>query len=57
MLWGEMVGQLQRTMKVTCGECTFTQVIHPGDEELPSEIVVEHGKQTGHKLKVAALRE
>lgn len=52
-----MVGKLQRTMKVTCRECAFKQVVHPDDEELPSEVVIEHGKQTGHKLEVAPLRE
>ncbi|SEP27084.1 hypothetical protein SAMN04487948_1309 [Halogranum amylolyticum] len=50
-----MAGKSQSTMEVTCNKCAFTQVVNPGDEVLPSEVVVEHGKQTGHKLTVAAL--
>ena len=50
-----MAGKPQRTMEVTCRECAFKQVVNPGDEVLPSEVVVEHGKRTGHKPTVAAL--
>lgn len=40
------------TIEVICTICRFSQVIHRGDDKLPSDIVVQHGRETGHKLRV-----
>lgn len=37
-------------MLIECSECQFLRIISPDDDELPAEIVIEHGKKTGHTL-------
>lgn len=41
--------QEQRTVRVTCTECSFEKVVEKGDGR-PAEVIVEHGRKTGHKL-------
>ena len=36
-------------IQVVCRECTFSKVVETGDER-PAEVIVEHGRETGHKL-------
>ena len=40
-----------RTIEVTCTECPFSATVTPADDRLPAEYVVDHGKETGHKLQ------
>ena len=39
-------------MKVECTECGFQRFMDPDDGEKPADALVEHGRQTGHKLTV-----
>lgn len=41
-------------IKVECTECPFSEIIDGSDEELPANAVIEHGKETGHTLRVEA---
>lgn len=41
------------TVEVICTECRFSTVIYRSDERLPGEVVTEHGRETGHKLKIS----
>jgi len=38
------------TLKVECTECHFSRTIRPDDDMLPADVVVEHGRETGHTL-------
>lgn len=40
-------------MRVECDECNFSRSVRPEDEQLPGEVVVEHGRNTGHRLSVS----
>lgn len=46
-----------RKMLVDCKECPFRKKADPEGEKKPAEIVRQHGKQTGHKLKITAIEE
>lgn len=36
-------------MRVECTECPFSEVVEVDDgDELPDEVVVKHGSETGH---------
>lgn len=39
----------ERTIRVVCLECQFSAVVEKGDMK-PAEVIVEHGRETGHKL-------
>lgn len=47
----------QPTMRVECTECNFSRFVRPEDEQLPGEVVVEHGRKTGHRLSVTKADE
>ena len=47
--------QRQR-IRVVCTECAFSTVIDTG-EESPAETVVEHGRNTGHKLSTEEIED
>lgn len=51
-----MVGTVSEA-SIECQECAFLKTIHPDDGTLPADVVVEHGKETGHKLSVGAIEE
>lgn len=40
-------------MKVECTACSFTKIVRPDDDQQPSEVVIAHGRNTGHGLEVA----
>lgn len=42
--------ETQRTVRVVCTECGFSEVVEKGGEK-PAEVIVEHGRKTGHKLR------
>ena len=48
---------MKETMKVECTECNFRRLVDSDDEERPADAVIEHGRQTGHKLTVAPVEE
>ena len=40
-------------MRVECTECPFSEIVEVDEgEELPHEVVVEHGSETGHTLSL-----
>lgn len=45
------------TVKIECTECPYSQLVHPEDDALPAEVIVEHGRETGHKLTTANVHE
>lgn len=46
-----------KSTRVQCKECQFSTVVDPGDDRDPADIVIEHGKEMGHKLSVKPLVE
>lgn len=40
-------------MRVECRECDFARTIRPDDDELPSAVLIRHGRETGHKLTLS----
>lgn len=51
-----MVGAISEAL-IDCQECGFSKTVRPEDGTLPADVVVEHGKETGHKLSVGARGE
>lgn len=51
-----MVGTISEAL-VDCRECTFSKTVPPEDGTLPSDVVVEHGRETGHKLAVGPIED
>lgn len=47
----------EKPTRVECQECQFSEVVEPGDDRVPADIVIEHGKKRGHKLSVKPLVE
>ena len=41
--------------RVECTECQFSTIVEPGGDREPTDIVIEHGKEMGHKLSVKPL--
>lgn len=42
---------------VDCTECPFSRTVAADDERDPAEVVIEHGKRTGHLLSVGSPEE
>lgn len=42
---------------IECQDCAFSKTVHPDDGTLPADVVVEHGRETGHKLSVGAIAD
>lgn len=43
------------TVRVECKECQFATVVDSDDERLPGEVIIAHGRETGHKSVVEDL--
>jgi hypothetical protein len=41
--------------RVECQDCNFATVVSPDEDRLPADVVVEHGRESGHKLAVHAV--
>ncbi|MFB6165531.1 MAG: hypothetical protein ABEJ31_10270 [Haloarculaceae archaeon] len=41
-----------RPLNVYCPECGFSQQVLPCEERVAADVVIEHGRKTGHKLRV-----
>lgn len=41
--------------RVVCQDCWFSTVVRPDDDRLPADVVIDHGKESGHKLSVESL--
>lgn len=44
--------KVKESILVECQECLYSEVVEPDDELTPGEAVIEHGRETGHKLRV-----
>lgn len=42
-------------MRVECTDCRFSRIASPEGDELPGEIVIRHGRRTGHTLTITPL--
>ena len=38
--------------RVECQDCGFSTIVKPGEDRIPADVVVEHGRESGHKLSV-----
>lgn len=43
--------------RVECQECQFSALVREGDGRIPADVVIEHGKESGHKLAVTSVVE
>lgn len=43
--------------RVECQECQFSETVRAGDGRVPADIVIEHGRESGHKLSVTTVVE
>lgn len=42
-------------MRVDCTECRFSETAGPDSDQLPGELLVQHARETGHKLSLTRL--
>ncbi|MFQ3319294.1 MAG: hypothetical protein ACI8UR_002161 [Natronomonas sp.] len=42
---------------IDCNDCSFSTVVTGADDELPADVVIEHGRESGHTLTVEPLAE
>ena len=47
----------RREARVECQGCNFRAVVAPSDNRLPADVVVEHGRESGHKLSVRRVED
>lgn len=47
-----MYGNVGSRTQVDCKDCPFFEVLEADDGRLPGKIVIQHGRETGHKLRV-----
>lgn len=52
-----MAAESRCATTVDCTECPFSRTVSPDDDRVPAEVVIEHGKQTGHLLRVGRPEE
>ena len=50
-----MDGYVWYRTRVDCKDCPFSEELEADDERLPGEVVIEHGRETGHILRVENL--
>lgn len=46
--------QLRQEIQVVCTDCPFTKVVD-GDGGRSAKVIIEHGRETGHKLTTEAV--
>ena len=39
-------------VRVSCTDCSFEKVVYADDDERPADVLIEHGRRTGHKLTI-----
>lgn len=44
-------------MHVTCTDCQYSRVISPDDPILLADLIIEHGRETGHTLAAERVDE
>lgn len=48
-----MAEQVEQRMHLDCQECTFSTLAAIDGERLPAEILIEHSRETGHKVALS----
>ena len=43
--------------RIECRECWFSAAVGPDDDRSPAEVVISHGRESGHKLSVTSLED
>lgn len=43
---------MNHPVRVTCTECSYSQVVSEDGDRVPADYVVEHGHETGHILTI-----
>ena len=43
--------------RIECSECRFSTDVGPDDDRIPAEVVISHGRESGHKLSVTTLED
>lgn len=49
-----MSSKKRQAVNLECIECRFSKVVSPNVGKLPVDFVVEHGRETGHKVKISS---
>lgn len=44
------------TVRIVCTECRFSKEVEK-DGNRPAEVMIDHGRETGHKLRVEDVSE
>jgi hypothetical protein len=39
-------------VRVECTECFFERVVREHHDERPADVIIEHGRETGHTLEI-----
>lgn len=47
----------EQSARVECQECHFSAVVTEADDRIPADVVIAHGKESGHKLSVTPIEE
>lgn len=47
-----MSNNVREAVEVRCTQCRFTKLVGPDDPQLPADVIIEHGTETGHKLSM-----
>lgn len=45
-----MSEQEETPVRVDCTDCPFSRVVDPDDDVEPADVIVEHGRETGHTV-------
>lgn len=52
-----MAIESQQQMRVECTDCSFARVVAPDEDVLPADVLIEHGRETGHTLNAVPVEE
>lgn len=47
-----MAAESRHATIVDCTECPFSRTVGPEDDRAPAAVVIEHGRRTGHLLRI-----
>jgi hypothetical protein len=42
-------------IQIECHECQFGQTLHGTEDKSPAEIIIEHGRESGHVLEIVRI--
>ena len=48
---------VEHDTRVECRDCLFSTIVQSGADERPADVVIEHGRETGHKLQSEPLEQ